>query len=181
MDNGSLYITISEPSTRMFVLSQLRQKTAISPLQVHLASELPSLAALSNRWISRCAQTHRECQNMATPTSSDDAMPTRLIEVGSPSQPPRLVESCWLQVAPYLTLSYCWGTSGKNLKTTKSNLHSMKKGIEWGCIPKTIQDAMTFARALGVRYLWVDALCIVQHESPGDQGSDWDTEAVRMG
>ncbi|KAJ8127065.1 hypothetical protein O1611_g6571 [Lasiodiplodia mahajangana] len=118
---------------------------------------------------------------MATPPSNDYAMPTRLIDVGSPSQPPRLVTTSELQVAPYITLSYCWGTSGKNLRTTKSNLDSMTEEIEWRRLPKTVQDAITFVRALGVRYLWVDALCIVQHEFLGDEGSDWDVEALRMG
>ena len=46
------------------------------------------------------------------------------------------------------------------------------------CLPKTIRDAIQLTQALGVRYLWVDALCILQ-ECGTDPG-DFKTEAPRM-
>ena len=46
-------------------------------------------------------------------------------------------------------------------------------------LPKTIRDAIQLTQALGVRYLWVDALCILQ-ECGTDPG-DFKTEAPRMG
>lgn len=42
-------------------------------------------------------------------------------------------------------------------------------------LPKTFQDAVHLARVLEVRYLWIDALCIVQ-----DDVEDWKAEAGRM-
>lgn len=48
-----------------------------------------------------------------------------------------------------------------------------------GTLPRTIQDAILVTRILGVRYLWVDAVCIVQPTS--DNSSDWTRESVKMG
>ncbi|PMD19341.1 heterokaryon incompatibility, partial [Hyaloscypha hepaticicola] len=42
-------------------------------------------------------------------------------------------------------------------------------------LPKTFQDAVLITRDLGVRYLWIDSLCIIQ-----DSDEDWEQEAARM-
>src|SRR5438034_1924444 len=43
-------------------------------------------------------------------------------------------------------------------------------------LPKTFQDAVLLTRALGVRYLWIDSLCIIQ-----DDEKDWKRENPKMG
>lgn len=35
----------------------------------------------------------------------------------------------------------------------------------WDGLPRTIQDAITLVQRLGARYLWVDALCLLQNDS----------------
>jgi hypothetical protein len=40
----------------------------------------------------------------------------------------------------------------------KGNKTSLMTGLEYGELPKTIQDAVTVTRRLGYSYLWVDAL-----------------------
>ena len=59
----------------------------------------------------------------------------------------------------------------------------MTKGLPWNTLAKTIQDAISFTRKLGIRYLWVDALCILQSEGPDDVShrTDWAYEASRFG
>ncbi|KAK3717988.1 hypothetical protein LTR37_005414 [Vermiconidia calcicola] len=42
-------------------------------------------------------------------------------------------------------------------------------------LPATFKDAIVMARRLGFRYLWIDALCIIQ-----DDLEDWRREATRM-
>ncbi|EHK48474.1 hypothetical protein TRIATDRAFT_185737, partial [Trichoderma atroviride IMI 206040] len=42
-------------------------------------------------------------------------------------------------------------------------------------MPKAYQDTVRIARALGVKYIWIDALCIIQ-----DDVSDWETESKMM-
>lgn len=46
-------------------------------------------------------------------------------------------------------------------------------------IPQTIKDAIEFTRILGVRYLWVDSLCILQGDSE-EAKADWNEESVKM-
>ncbi|KAM0260030.1 hypothetical protein ACHAPA_010476 [Fusarium lateritium] len=53
------------------------------------------------------------------------------------------------------------------------------KRIDINSLPKTIRDAIHLTRALGERYLFVDAVCIVQPS--GDDNGDWLAEAPRMG
>ena len=76
---------------------------------------------------------------------------------------------------PYIALSYVWG-SVPVLKTTKANLHELKRdGALFGNfgalqIPNTVRDAIHLVRRLEERYLWVDCLCIVQ--DAGDEELD---------
>lgn len=42
--------------------------------------------------------------------------------------------------------------------------------------PQTLRDAITITKSLGFRYLWIDALCILQ-----DSKGDWEKEAAVMG
>lgn len=77
--------------------------------------------------------------------------------------------------APYVALSYCWG-SQKFITTTRATLHLRKKGIDWNQLPKSFQDAINITRRLKIQYLWIDSLCILQ-----DDPTDWATESAKMG
>jgi len=67
----------------------------------------------------------------------------------------------------YVTLSYAWG--GEQVqKTLKSRLHSyIHDGLPKD-LPQTIADAITATHKLGLRWLWIDAMCIIQ-DSPEDK------------
>jgi len=103
-------------------------------------------------------------------------LPTRVIEL-EPDGQARIIESLGMQ-AEYLTLSYCWGQGKKLLCTTGSGLYEQfkqKLPVD-DSMPKTFRDALQVTRALGYRYLWIDALCIIQ-DDPGDVGK----EMAKMG
>jgi hypothetical protein len=70
--------------------------------------------------------------------------------------------------------------SNNKARTTLSNLSSRLQGIAINTLPMSIQDAITLTRLMGVRYLWVDAICIIQPEGLDDCG-DWEAEAGKMG
>ncbi|KAJ8473485.1 hypothetical protein ONZ51_g7844 [Trametes cubensis] len=62
----------------------------------------------------------------------------------------------------YVALSYVWGGQQRH-RTTKNNLASyIRHGINPAILPRTIQDAIRVTRALGLRFLWLDSLCIIQ-------------------
>ncbi|KAJ8067231.1 hypothetical protein OCU04_004595 [Sclerotinia nivalis] len=73
----------------------------------------------------------------------------------------------------YAALSYVWGDTQRTLLLNLNQQALQKAGSLTGCVPKTIQDAMRFSQQLGIRYLWVDALCIIQ-----DSDSD---KAIQIG
>ncbi|KAF2649936.1 HET-domain-containing protein, partial [Lophiostoma macrostomum CBS 122681] len=78
------------------------------------------------------------------------------------------------ELAQYACLSYCWGNA-LPLKTTKDTYEDRRRGIAFGTLPNTFQDAVTVTRRLGIKYLWVDAMCIIQ-----DSRDDWEIESSRM-
>ena len=75
-------------------------------------------------------------------------------------------------------MSYCWGPkeeAERQLKTARSTIQDRIARIELAHLPATVADAVQVCRTLGIRYLWVDALCIIQ-----DDGDDWAREAFEM-
>lgn len=62
----------------------------------------------------------------------------------------------------YAAVSYCWGSeehAKKQLKTLSCNVHQHHDLILFDSVTPVVQDAVTTARALAIRYLWIDALC----------------------
>lgn len=61
------------------------------------------------------------------------------------------------------------------MNLTTATLSELERGIPISSLSRTFQDAIQIVRSLGVRYLWIDALCIIQ-----DSSEDWENEAARM-
>ncbi|KAH7060555.1 heterokaryon incompatibility protein-domain-containing protein [Macrophomina phaseolina] len=76
----------------------------------------------------------------------------------------------------YAALSYRWGLPETSLKTTRANIHDHMSGIPVSSLAACLGDAVRVACKLKIRYLWVDALCIVQD----DEGEDFKQESGRM-
>ncbi|KAJ4294299.1 hypothetical protein N0V90_007989 [Kalmusia sp. IMI 367209] len=84
----------------------------------------------------------------------------------------------WETLPHYATLSYCWGRADF-IKTTRENLSTFLDDIPFEHLPKTFQDAIYIAKRLGLEFIWIDALCIVQ--AKGDEHPyDWYQESGRM-
>lgn len=80
-------------------------------------------------------------------------------------------------VRRYAALSYCWGKSVYiGYWTTEETIERHNTLINYNSMPRTIRDAMDIARRLFIRYLWVDALCIIQRSR-----DDWLSESENMG
>ncbi|KAI1407943.1 HET-domain-containing protein [Hypoxylon sp. FL1857] len=136
--------------------------------------------ALMKEWISTCRNYHKACQ----PDASTKWLPTRLLEISSSSKfDVRLVEThallsmhleCPVQ---FMALSHMWGDASISppLRTLKSNYDRMKQGIPMRELPQNFVDTILVCRKLGVEYVWIDSLCIIQ-----DSPEDWKREAVTM-
>lgn len=76
----------------------------------------------------------------------------------------------------YACLSHCWGSDPERIpKTLKSTLRSYKDQIPWQLLSKKFQQTIEFLSKIGIRYLWIDSLCIVQ-----DDPLNWQTEGAKM-
>jgi hypothetical protein len=71
-------------------------------------------------------------------------------------------------------LSYCWGGT-IDIRLTKDRYESYTRGIAWDTLPQGYRDAIHLTRKLGVRYIWIDSLCIIQ-----DDEEDWKEQASKM-
>jgi hypothetical protein len=132
--------------------------------------------------MSRCEKEHEKCR-LIVEQSGETAgfVPTRLIYVGSdvPADSPILFESSERSEhdptpPPFTALSHCWGKT-QIITTTKRTVALRRAGIPWSALSKTFQDAIELTRALGIDYIWIDSLCIIQ-----DDVEDWAREATKM-
>lgn len=86
-----------------------------------------------------------------------------MIDVSQSDVDPKLHVSKSNERAHYIALSYCWGDP-QTSKTTRANLETHKTGLELKSQPQTLKDAIQVTKELGIRYLWIDSLCIIQDD-----------------
>ncbi|KAK3946651.1 heterokaryon incompatibility protein-domain-containing protein [Pseudoneurospora amorphoporcata] len=136
-------------------------------------SDLETFASSSYQiaisWLESCLTNHPHC-----PGREETVLPRRLIYVGNGHESIGLVENDKPALGRYICLSHCWGAR-QLLMTTKSNIEDHLRGIKWENIPKTFQDAINVTRFLGIGYLWIDSLCIIQQDV-----DDWAEESSKM-
>ncbi|KAJ8113334.1 hypothetical protein OPT61_g4516 [Boeremia exigua] len=140
------------------------------PLQ-HPSGDTSSREAVMtiNHWIDTCKDEHEECKCSQEPQS----MPERVLELTADCI--RLQENL-TYVHAYACLSHCWGEAGPAMKLTSANVGLMKAGVPIIRLPKTFHDTVELCLKIGLRYLWIDALCIIQ-----DDPVDWQRAAATMG
>lgn len=138
--------------------------------------------AIAASWLKECKEDHPNCR-----LEENTPLPTRVIDVGyDDTREPYLLETNGLTGHPYVALSYCWGywRDHPPMKTVKRNFREFgleanyeahKRPIRYSDVPKTNQDAVTICRKLRTQYLWVDALCIIQHDK-----EEWERECGKI-
>ncbi|KAI0137796.1 HET-domain-containing protein [Hypoxylon sp. NC0597] len=115
--------------------------------------------------------------------TSKSFYPTRLIDVGTSEDnicrlivtDPGLFED---RRPKYAALSYCWGPpedAKTQFKTERATLQDRISGFQLETTSRIMQEAVVVCRDLGIPYLWVDAVCIIQ-----DDKADWERESAEM-
>ncbi|KAH7356858.1 heterokaryon incompatibility protein-domain-containing protein [Rhexocercosporidium sp. MPI-PUGE-AT-0058] len=125
---------------------------------------LESISVLKG-WIETCQTSHPHCAMQKT------KLPTRVLDVQGDTIALRISDH---QEERYAALSHCWGKLPV-IQTHRSTFADRIIDIPWASLSKTFQDAVTTTRLLGLRYLWIDSLCIVQ-----DDPEDWARESGSM-
>ncbi|MCJ1256403.1 hypothetical protein MMC24_004224 [Lignoscripta atroalba] len=129
----------------------------------------------ATQWLHECLTTHDFCQY-----PDHASLPTRVVDLlpWKTKKDPILVDSKSLSISDnstaYVCLSHCWGKAAL-IRTTKATIEHHKGGIPWTLLSKTFQDAIKITLDLGVRYIWIDSLCIIQ-----DDETDWQVQAGQM-
>ena len=126
---------------------------------------------LVKQWLESCRKSHPLCSG----ATNTEKFPTRLIDIAS--NEPRLCLGVGLKGSiEYSTLSHCWGSPNPSKVTLgKNNIGSFLHRIPRNALPKTFRDFIKINRFLGIQYIWIDSLCIVQ-----DDEEDWKAESARM-
>ena len=105
-------------------------------------------------------------------------MPTRVLEIvkrpGQNRSHLRLLETGSMEPEPYAALSYCWG-GPQPVTTTNDSYPRHSLIIDKQALPASVRDAVLVVEKIGIRYLWIDAFCIVQ-----DDQEDKNWEIVKM-
>ncbi|KDR74282.1 hypothetical protein GALMADRAFT_574571 [Galerina marginata CBS 339.88] len=108
----------------------------------------------AKEWLESCSD-HENCAAIY-----ETPLPTRVVDCSNPMKP-RLFETHRKIKGHYCALSYVWGGDQRQ-KTTTANIDThIHEGFDT-TLPQTIADAILATHNLGLQYLWVDALCILQ-------------------
>ena len=150
-------------------LEILPQKLNLDPVNEYFVpvDHLAISVTRMHSWAEYCDSNHRgHCHSLA---------PSDLVGVASNLIFIDVELSCLVHAsgsAQYLALSYVWGQISPTLEL---KVETANKLFQVGSLtlpeflellPNTIRDAMLVTKSLGVRYLWVDRLCIVRYRRP---------------
>ena len=142
------------------------------------SSEVDFLSTSSidtNFWVKACTQ-HHSCLAGANPTY----IPPRLLDCSQDDL--RLVEASEIrethETASYVTLSHAWGTTGPHTVLDSNNIEQFYEKIPYADLPTTFKDAVEVVKKLGLQYLWIDSLCIIQKGPRHTE--DWETHVREL-
>lgn len=130
----------------------------------------PGAIQMSKSWAQSCMQDHAAC---AFPATSPDFYPSRLVDLNPDASDKNLI--CVIETSetrvdqPYMTLSHRWGTH-KFAMFTELNRPRMMEGFSMMSLPQTFQDAIHVTQMFGIRYIWIDCLCILQGSAEDFEG-----------
>ncbi|KAK1847904.1 heterokaryon incompatibility protein [Colletotrichum chrysophilum] len=139
--------------------------------------KLPASESLQSarEWMRLCSGTHEDCRGPNQP----DTFPTRLLKIGVTGVKLILTKDK-KPTGTYAALSYCWGPPPYNFpRLTTSNMDEMLESeIPNATLPLAFRQAISFVQGLGIHYVWIDCLCIVQEGTKSAE--DWKFESSNM-
>ncbi|EAQ84185.1 hypothetical protein CHGG_10589 [Chaetomium globosum CBS 148.51] len=169
-------VLLQTPVKLTFYASEITPWLADNMPDLPVGKEIPSTTASEEtlawavRELDHCRQNHEAC-NSFPPAP----LPSRVLDLRADGESGVRLYVSQGETSPYVALSHCWGPR-PFLRTLTGSLDEHKAEIAWSRLPRNFQDAIEFTRKLGIRYLWIDSLCIIQ-----DDIEDWRYEAAQMG
>lgn len=148
-------------------------------------------------WHRKCSNSHPHCNKTLSKQETIDAgnapLPSRCVEFQKLPGSSHLL--FWLRETKglsgkYLILSHLWNEVTKATSTTRDNYQrrvngqpgsasdELESGPGWTLDQKLSDlfiDIGTLAVALGIKYVWIDSICIIQEDA-----IEWESEATMM-
>lgn len=128
---------------------------------------MPRNHSLARMRLEECLTSHKDCHQHDIP-----ALPDRVIDVEN-AETCRLIHPEGIR-AQYVALSHCWGGQIE-FKLEENIVDEFRDGFAISKLAKNFQHAIQITRRLGIRYLWIDCLCIIQ-----DSTTDWLKQSKNM-
>lgn len=143
-------------------------------------ADAPENFELIRSWLTQCNRHARCNQHLDTINAPNFSVPERVIDICPAGNEASVKLVLGEELDPstdyrYVALSHCWGDPSTIPKTVPTNLLEHQQQIEISSLSKTFRDAIVVTQEIGVRYLWIDSLCIVQ-----DSEEDFEEECGRM-
>ncbi|KUI63676.1 hypothetical protein VM1G_10453 [Cytospora mali] len=138
-------------------------------------------------WLNKCIKDHPKCRDAR---QSDRLKPTRLLYL-DPDQTDivKLVLVTDKDDYQYVTLSHRWGSPEPPKLSKLYNDSDQGREISFGVLekgkriselPQLFKDAIHIVRCCGLKYLWIDSLCICQDKDPTNRNLEWEKESEKM-
>ena len=124
---------------------------------------------LAKTWLKECRQTHLFCEALISSFN-----PTRLVHIVNRNLVRVVLSQEQTAYHSYAAFSHCWGKA-KTVKLLTANMQVLLHGIPILDLPVSYKEAVLVCQALGISYIWIDSLCIIQ-----DSKDDWLREAAMM-
>ncbi|KAH7129868.1 heterokaryon incompatibility protein-domain-containing protein [Dactylonectria estremocensis] len=163
-----------ESGNEIKTLIQLFPEAETAPFanhgEIHGNTNSDTSKAIVTDWPDRCVKTQKTC---TLPLNNAKTLPSRVIDFSS-GAPRLLVVQDDTPFLPYATMSHCWG-SHMPLRLLSSNIADLQVEIPVTQLSRSFRDVIQVARWLGLSYIWIDSLCIVQDSAP-----DWEKESASM-
>ncbi|CAI9628746.1 unnamed protein product [Alternaria burnsii] len=206
-DNGPIWLCWGKDSNNDDGAERLELRLTKSVIIVDVQDRSQTIVAdddvivQARRLLENCLSSHEKCGEIAIldPKGSGEndrdsadrcpelkSLPRRLLDLSQGSDILVINVESWIvdgissvaELSQYCTLSYRWGVATQSCILRAP--FSSQIIIGMADMPQTFKDAIEITRRFGIRFLWIDALCIVQPEDCGDN-TDWNAEGHRMG
>lgn len=133
-------------------------------------------------WLDHCDENH-DCMSGRIKKAD---LPKRVLDTRLADEGYTIIKDTSLletQECDYIAFSHRWGDYTADEKericTHDGNLARRQHLFSIDVLPVAFQHAIVYANRLGVRYLWIDSLCIIQ-SLDGRETADWKAESRRM-
>jgi hypothetical protein len=131
-----------------------------TPLRARLTTQEPDFS-LYKRWLRNCLDFHASCSSSHATENDpwlDEQEKFMVVDVKC-----RCLSMERADVE-YAALSYVWGKNNTPLTFQSNKSEFFKEDSLRDNLPQTISDTIQLVEAMGIAYLWVDSLCIVQDD-----------------